>query len=236
MPKKIVFTDTVSGGAWEKPQPASQYLPEWYKKMATYTGGEKKRWVFSEQDNNYHTYATIKKCLPVFDAITAGYIITTYCDIDVVILETGEQMFYWTQFDSIMFHAVEQAPDHPKAGLFAYPKFRNPWAIKTPAGYSVLIIPPMHRDSPFEIFEGVVDTDKWSSAVNLPFQFKDPSWTGTIPAGTPIAQVIPFKREDWVSELGNQDDYNNHIHLLTKLKSVWYDAYKNFWRSPKSYK
>jgi hypothetical protein len=34
-------------------------------------------------------------------------------------------------------------------------------------------------------------------------------WEGIVEAGTPIAQVIPFKRESWKSELDNNFSENS---------------------------
>ena len=54
----------------------------------------------------------------------------------------------------------------------------------------------MHRESVFTIMDGIVDTDSYNALVNFPFFLNDWSYEGLIPAGTPMAQVIPFKRED----------------------------------------
>jgi hypothetical protein len=235
MANKIIFIDAYHDGALDRPQPASQYLPEWYKKMPSYLQGEKGPWTV-QPNGSLGTRATIKRCMPVFDAITAGYMLTTFCDIDVVLNEDGEQVFMWTSSNAIEFHPIEQANLHPKVGNTAFPKFMNPWGIKTPKGYSTLFIPPTHRENPMQILEGVVDSDSWFTPVNLPFSLKDSSWTGHIPAGTPIAQVIPFKRENWESELGTKEDTKNHFKLLFQARLHWNDAYKNKWRSAKNYK
>jgi hypothetical protein len=41
-----------------------------------------------------------------------------------------------------------------------------------------------------------MDADKYSTSGNLPFFMKE-GFTGMIPAGTPIAQLIPIKRASW---------------------------------------
>ena len=54
---------------------------------------------------------------------------------------------------------------------------------------------------------GIIDFDKSIHAQigNIPFYIKR-GFTGNIPAGTPMFQIIPIKREDWQSE--NQE-YSN---------------------------
>jgi hypothetical protein len=75
---KITFTNSFDVDMSEfEPQPASKFIPLWYKKTSSYVGSEEKK------PENGLTTATIKRCMPVFDAITAGYIITTYTDIYV---------------------------------------------------------------------------------------------------------------------------------------------------------
>jgi hypothetical protein len=131
-----------------------------------------------------------------------------------------------------------QAPNHPHRNghMISYPKFINFWAIETPKGYSCLFVQPFHRDSAFTILPGVVDTDKYVQPVNFPFVLNDIKWEGLIPAGTPIAQVIPFKREDWNMEIGtiSNIEKSNQVHNL--LKTKFFDSYKNQFRSGTTYK
>jgi len=95
-----------------------------------------------------------------------------------------------------------------------------------------------HRDSPFQIFTGVVDTDAYDQAVNFPFGLKDPEFEGLIPAGTPIAQVIPFKRTSWKSEyIETTPEVTARVNRgTTELNSRWYDVYRNRWWSKKEFK
>jgi hypothetical protein len=52
------------------PVPASRTIPEWYKNIPRYTDSES-------------TNFSVKACLPYLDAMTAGYTLTTWCDIEV---------------------------------------------------------------------------------------------------------------------------------------------------------
>lgn len=225
---KIIFTDT-SGANLEQPKPASRLIPNWYKNTESYIGGSKK------PSGNGDTTATIKKCIPVFDAITAGYIIESPADVFVSIKD-GQQWFEWSDFGLISFHPVEQAQDHPVKKSFAYPKWNNPWAISTPKGYSTLFVQPFHRESVFTILPGIVDTDQYVAPVNFPFVINDPGFEGLIPKGTPIAQVIPFKRDSWTMELGNKKDLEKQNKVTKKLQSKFFDRYKLMFWTKKDYR
>jgi len=244
----ITFTNTWDEEV-ETPKPALHHMPDWYKNVDSYIGGIKK------PDGQGRTTATIKRCMPVFDSITAGYIITSPADVYVsmqdykaINSQTKElvenlptkkvQNFEWpsSTFDLIQFHIVEQAPNHPMRNLHVYAKWMSPWAIKTPKGYSTLFIQPMHRESVFTILPGIVDTDKFFNPVHFPFVINDPFFEGLIPKGTPIAQVIPFKRESWKLQLGGNKELKEKKEVSDKLSTKFFDAYKDMFRQEKQYK
>lgn len=223
----IIFKD-VFGLGLDKPKPAYEDIPDWYKQHLSYLDDGKKIPAVSG------TSATIKRCLPVFDAISSGYLITLPTDVYVYVKKDEEekriQIFQWPSHNIIEFHPIDQAKNHPLENEFAYPKFMNPWGIKTPRGYSLLFVQPFHRESVFTILPGIVDTDTYSNPVNFPFVINDPNFEGIIKQGTPIAQVIPIKRDEWkmsIEEFNNDSIVNN---ISMKIKSTFFDGYrKNFW-------
>ena len=228
MTVKVKFTDTIKGIPEEyHPVPARKVIPEWYKNLPPYMNGNKE---VLTGDLTGKTSATVKKCMPVFDALTSGYILYTPCDVDVS-NKDGAPWYTWPDFEIISWHPPHQIKGHPEASGFPAPKWRNPWAIQTPKGYSCLFLPPLHRESVFKIFEGVVDTDTYSYPVELPFALNDPEWTGIIPAGTPMAQVIPFKRDSYALEIGSmEEEKERQESLFRNLKSTFFNAYKEkFW-------
>ena len=236
---KITFTNTMGVPQEYSPKPASKYVPDWYKDLESYIGGDKKPY------GDARSTATIKRCMPVFDAINSGYIIPTPCDIWVkqVPLEedpTKTQPYYeWTNFGVIQFHPVSQAPVHPNNSghTVSYPKWINSWAVKTPPGYSVAFVQPWHRDSVFTILPGIVDTDTYTAPVNFPFVLNEPTkFEGLIPAGTPMAQVIPFKRDSWEMKIGGQEEIINQNKVTSLLRTKFFDSYKTQYRQSKEYK
>lgn len=225
----IIFTNISGIDGLEEPKPASKFIPDWYKNMESYMNGAKK------PDGNGSSRATIKRCMPVFDAMTAGYIITTPADVYVSI-RNEEQHFEWASLSLINFHPLQQAPEHPLHKAFAYPKWTNPWSIKTPKGYSTLFVQPMHRESVFTILPGIVDTDEFTPAVNFPMVINDPNFEGLIPQGTPLAQAIPFKRESWTMQLGGEKEIKEQALITNKLQTKFFDKYKTMFRQNKEYK
>ena len=220
------------------PIPAKKITPKWYKEANSYIGNKK----FPEENGS--TTATIKRCMPVFDAMTAGYIIPTYIDIYVSQREQIDNegnlkvmpWYNWGSFNPIQFHPTVQAPTHPGYNGSPFAKWMSPWSIKTPKGYSCLFIPPMHHENKyFSVLPAIVDTDTYTAPVNFPFILNDLSFEGLIPAGTPLVQIIPFKRDEWNMNFGNVEDVINSNKATFKLKSIFYDGYKNKFRQEKLY-
>ena len=221
--KKIVFTDAVGVAEEYAPKPAIRCIPQWYKDLEPSFPKEK----------TPSTVFTIKKCIPVLDAMSVGYIIFSHCDV-YVSFKDGEPMYESAIYGSVSSHPQKQAYNHPKSNGFVFPKWISPWSIKTPEGYSCLFVSPMHQDNKyFEILEGVVDTDKYINPVNFPFVLKEPKKDFLIPAGTPIAQVIPFKREEWVSSFSKDKETVTKFHYY--IASHFFDRYKRMFWSRKSY-
>jgi len=94
----------------------------------------------------------------------------------------------------------------------------------------------MHRESVFTILPGIVDTDTYSAPVNFPMVINDPNFEGLISQGTPIAQVIPFKREDWQMEIGSEKELIEQNSVTQKLQTKFFDRYKQMFWSRKEYK
>jgi hypothetical protein len=246
----IKFTDTMGVPEEYFPKTADRFVPDWYKNLDSYVGGVK------QPDGNGGTTGTAKKCMPIFDAISGGYILTTYVDVWVkqvpqipeeTVLDENTDMsafptqphYEWPSFSPVAFHPLDQAPNYPGKGehKLSYPKWINPWSIKTPPGYSTLIIQPMHRESVFTILPGIVDTDKYTAPINFPFVLNNADkFEGLIPAGTPMAQIIPFKRDSWNMELGSAEDYKEQNLVTSKLRTKFFDSYKTQYRQTKEYK
>jgi hypothetical protein len=111
-------------------------------------------------------------------------------------------------------------------------KIINPWKIKTPKGYSCLFVPPLNNsDDRFSIIPGIVDTDTFPNEVNFPIIIngdKYPVLETLIKKGTPYAQVIPFKRDNWkmtFKPTAQSELQKRRIFYSTKLINIYKDKF-----------
>lgn len=232
---KIIFTDIFNpDGVLPKPKPASEHIPEWYQKAKKYLDFTGKK-APSLDDT---PYASVKSCMPVWDMMTAGYIIETPYDVYVRQMPTGP-FFQWNASnEAVALQTMEQFQNHPNFRDVNYSvRITHPWNVKTPKGWSLLVMQPTHREeTPIEILPGIVDTDDFSIPFNVFIKLKDPKFEGMIPAGTPFIQVIPIKRESWKSELGGEKERKKYQSDFRKFQRVLFDRYKTFWWNRKEYK
>ena len=241
--KNIVFkaSDDKIFHIEEIPQPSNSFLPSWYNETDLYSSGEKTR--IKAVKNFFKTRKpynqTFKGCIPLIDSMTSGYMIT--CNTNFSVIRTiGESLPPLLDWDA----STAPVDLQPKEvlGKYPIPEGYNPnmfrwqfnWKIVTPPGYSCLIMHPNHRnDLPFFTLNAIVDTDKHCNNLFLPFFIKD-NFEGIIKQGTPIAQIIPFKRENWVSKKENFDQKDWYGEEIIR-RSYGRGYQTNFW-SKKEYK
>lgn len=233
MSKQITFTLTRPIAKEYAPYPALSKLPEWYQAMSNRVPGIAKTKPIKSDG------FTVKRCTPVYDALTAGYIVTTWTD--VYVSRTDEGLYFeWASAEPIDFHPAAQAIGYPEVKTGdGVPKWMSPWSISTPPGYSCLIVPPMHNPNGiFTCLPAIVDTDTYNEPINFPFVLLKSDYEGLISAGTPIAQVIPFRREDWESSVDLDISHGEELSARsnTYLRSVFLFGYRRLFWSRKSFK
>lgn len=219
----------------EKPYSASSKNPYWMKNIPTYYTGKK------ELDKFNMPTATIKNCMPVRDMIGCGFHIPLPCDVWVEKIEMhGKEVtnFRWALGN---IRLVEPHMEEQSNGMFVPDgfenktyKFNNFWIIETPKDWSCIFKHPSYYDDlPFKILDGLVDTDKYPLPVNFPFFIKE-GFTGLIEKGTPIAQVIPFKRENFNVKFYKYN--SNLLYKWYKAASNFFNIYKRHFRTKKNFK
>jgi hypothetical protein len=236
--KKISFVpiNNFVEAAVEYPKPASKFVPEWYRVLDTYIEDNGLPLRILSKIKGVKGNQTVKRCLPFFDSMTSGYMATLPCDVIFVDKELYEKRAIWqTNYPLIDGHDIDQTKGMIfPSGYDTIMKWIFPFFIDTPPGYSCIFTHPRHRyDLPFLTIDGVVDTDKHIAPVNFPFFLKE-GFVGKIDKGTPICQIIPFKRENWKSE---QKEFNQKkSFIFENFFSVIEKQYKkNSW-SKKSYR
>jgi hypothetical protein len=241
--KKILFRpmSEYSNSLESIPLPATNHIPQWYKDQKLFSNGENTWLKANKKDPSF--VGTYKLCVPIVDSISAGYIISTTSDIFV---ENTSDSGYLPKFFWKTSNTMVDIPDevtHKSLGNYPVPEGYSElltrwvfdWQIITPPGYSLWITHPSHRfDLPFFSVNAFVDTDKHPSALRFPFFVKN-GFVGIIPAGTPVVQVIPIKRDSWKSEkIEYVEKYAMIAYNLIKEKMV--RAYKVKYWSKKSYR
>lgn len=233
--KKIIFRpwEKISERLQHQPVPATSKVPKWYKEMSKFIIKEKKLPIINKQTN-----LTLKACPPFLDALTCGYSVVTPFDVLVYREKDGGVRFTWpTDKNFIEIHDALQLPGLKIPDEFeqdAY-KFNMTHIIETPPGYSLLFTHPFNRvDLPFLSFSAVVDCDSYQLVpVNIPFLLKK-DFEGIIEQGTPVAQIIPIKRENWTNVLEPHSKEKSEF-ALSDLKSTIFKSYKNRWWQKKTY-
>lgn len=262
------------------PIEAKKAIPKWYRKLKSHTS------------KTNIVDGTAKRCIPILDAFSQGYVIPLWTDMLVQVgkaytlydsdkqviadvFHTGDasaligetvsdvdgnpkvasvqpkgdlqirvhcpiEKFAEGQ-ETISGHAWEQVSDLCDLKKFDFGKtllkFTNPWSISTPTGWSCYFKNPANDwSNEIHLLEGVVDTDTFGLPVNFPFV-----WTGgdtgefLIPKGTPLVQVIPFKRTEVVKQIEVRDEeaYNA---MQNRITTKLFDRYKQlFWHKRNKY-
>lgn len=186
-----------------RPAVAKHLQPEWWKEMSILENGR----------NN------IKMCPAMLDVLGTGYYITSTLDIKVEYPKDdldGSPKYELGQFAKCPHNKNYETPGHPRGQFpdFEYAKadvdenlehnnaikIRIPWNIVTPEGYSCLYLDPfLFQNRYFQTWQGIIDTDKYKGGDlnGLIILYPKTRKEFIIPSGTPIAQIVPYRRESW---------------------------------------
>jgi hypothetical protein len=214
------------------PSTTTDSIPQWYKEAdrfaknpinGEYYKATKEICPFSKEDNpnDFGKIPTWKACPAIMDGFSTGYIFKTPCDLtffknsrgslDVKIDDVKYKDFCGKRGPMAQFH-------HPKGYYLEHFAWYVDWGIELPKGYSALFMTPMNRfDLPFINTTGVVDCDNVHMLGTFPFFIID-GWEGTIEAGTPFMQILPFKRENWQQEVVFQDQQTIYSDMMDNIK------------------
>jgi hypothetical protein len=236
--KEIIFREDTEfvKNTFTSPKPSYNFIPKWFKDTKNFTNNKNDVLEFLKKDE---TAATFKLCVPLTDTISSGYMITLPASIYVV--NDGDKDKYipllkwkvsWNLCDTQPQETLGKYPV-PYQHDSSFFRWILNWHIETPPGYSLWITHPSHRyDLPFTTINGFVDTDKHPNALLLPFFIKK-GFEGLIEEGTPIAQIIPIKRENWISK---KENFNSQkISSNDKIKIDYIRTYKKRYWSKKKY-
>ena len=216
-----------------KPVLAKSIQPDWWKKAKV------------AEVVNGTINKTIRSCPAMTDWLSSGYLILANRDIYVKNgvsefddrdkhyqtqdLKTDEIDHYASQtHPTIQFHDAFNYMDESNAPIKDAFKMSNPWCIKTPPGYSCFYLDPfLFQNDFFATWQGIIDTDKFSvnkdNSQIILYPKTDKSFV--ITEGTPICQIIPFQREEWVATYSVKD-HKSYITNLSEYSTEHPEGYK----------
>ena len=221
----------------KSPKPARQYNPEWYKSIPAFEGGNK------ALTKDFIPETTIKLCAPFADALNFGYIQETWQEINISTFATENEPTFKYSYPSqphilsnrgLSQNSILIPDEFHKVQMTWHPQ----WVPELPSGYSAIITHPFNRmDLPFYTLSGILDSDTYRFAEeesNLPFLLKK-DFNGIIPVGTPMYQIIPFKRDSWES-FSNEYDGDAQIYNNQKIRRYFWGGYKKIHWKKKIFK
>lgn len=197
MTQKIIFHSAKSYNDSNEfhPSPTKMFVPDWFSKSSrNWTDKDGTQYKDAEGNN----LLSFKACPALMDAFVTGYNLLTPCDIHFYKVNGRIERVIDPQYadfcdrrnaiaDFVVPYGYEE--DH-------FHWFPN-WMPELPEGYSAIYINPLNRfDLPFFTVSGIIDNDKMNTPGLMPFFIKK-GFIGTVNAGTPYAQIIPFKRDSW---------------------------------------
>jgi hypothetical protein len=222
-----------------KPEPALRNVPDWYKRQAGSVDED------SALAKGVST-GTIKRCMPIFDAMTAGYLLCF--PMDVYIDATNPEKLVYSAPNPMMKSSGEMFSVHAELQYDQYPVDKDVWhkqlfrilpfwSAQTSEGFSALAIHPLHRESEtFKTVSGLIDTDVFSSDGHFSMHIKK-GFKGIIKQGTPFVQLIPIKRESWEMEIANDVDSAEFLlKQRLRVRSSFKHSYKEKFWNKKEYK
>jgi hypothetical protein len=172
-------------------------MPKWYKTMPSGAG--------------------LKKCAGVNDYLSAGMTVPLWSNL--FFRPNPEGGFWESRMEnmnppleniSVQGFPVQDTPGCPVVGIrklenMQYPKIVSPWRFETAPGWSSLILPlSWEPNENYDVLPAIVHTDFYHVS-NIVLNIKA-NTDFMIPYGTPMMQVVPFKRSTNLSSIEFEDE------------------------------
>lgn len=231
MPKFIRFypSSEIIQDFFTPPTSAKSKLPKWWIDASIYINKNRKTTLNEPRD--------FKSCAPFSDALSTGYMLVTPCDIEIS-FDNGNVIFQTIDRFTFNIAQVRSAAGYgmpfPDDCFPVMYHWEPTYAPMVPKGYSLLVTHPLNRhDLPFVCTSGIMDSDVFVDAGSIPFFIRRSAIGKVVPAGTPIAQLIPIKRDKWFAV---NKPFNKKI--INKAKKFYFidRYYKKYLWKQKEYK
>jgi hypothetical protein len=211
-----------------RPSPVKNHIPNWFLEKDKHVRNEDGTYplIFLKGENGNTVPSRMpswKSCPALLDVFVSGYYLFTPCDITIKTNHENPEK----QPVTVKLGGAWSRDDANQIKGFAFCKLRGDeeglpkpdgyyeipytwvlnWSAQVPKGYTIFLTSPINIPNlPFKTMSGFMDSYSiLTGSGNIPVYFKE-GWEGTIPAGTPYAQLIPIKNESWESEIVEYTD------------------------------
>jgi hypothetical protein len=217
--RKNILKHAVESLDLPKIESSKKFIPDWFKKTDKFD---------KKTDKNVLPYGlTFKACSAFGEAFISGYMLPLSVDIAVKQTENGPSITWIDSTKSVLELRPKEVNEHlPTPNGFSELHFS--WIgkhfLEIPKGYSMLFTHPLNRyDLPFLTLSAVIDGEFSFYPGRMPVFFSN-TFEGVIKAGTPIAQIILFKTENWKNEFDQSIKENGIIQNKKSLNASegWY--------------
>lgn len=175
--------------------------------------------------------AKFVRCPGMHDLSQQGYLVYAHTDIHImaskhtVVVDTplvSSAELGCKPMDFEVIDGLAPIPDNVKKGVFKVP---CPWGVHTEPGYSAHVLPAFFHFPHFDkvyVYPGTVDYDDFHTLNFIISPIAQCDFV--IHAGTPLLQILPFKREDFHGASGPATDIERDRHLFgfpTRAKGAY---------------
>ena len=199
-----------------KIQPATKFLPDWWKQIPKY----------NSEPGSLAIYPTMKGCSGFTDLFKTGFILPLWSDVAIEVGAIGTE-YYRYQFSDKVSSAVSHAPDQRGS---AYPvtnylhlKLISPWLLSCDEPINFMFTDPVWtRDDPtqFTTLPGILEF-VYQKGTNINLLFKRPPETivQTLHFGQPLAQLVPLteRRVELKHHLISDAEYRSLKNIGTNV-------------------
>jgi hypothetical protein len=211
--------------------PSNKLMPEWLKSLDPHI------------DVKGHSIqaSTVKRCPGILKYTGYGYIVRSWCDVVITTdMKHGNINFKYTDSDPnsgrveiFRYMGVQHPVGLMADSAFGYPTavpnnyFKNVlkwtlgWHAWMPKDYDLWFAPPQYHFNPnFTACTGILDS-RITEQLNVQIFWHPTEETVVIPAGTPLVQLIPIKREKPEFEIEYDKDKFHSNRLKEKFSKYW---------------
>jgi hypothetical protein len=141
-----------------------------------------------------------RRCYGITDMMQAGFTLNMWADAEVNNADGKLNVRMSSPQFSVESFSYDQVGDCPitrqrSIPTSAFPKLVSPFQIRTPKGWSLLIMQsPLHYDVNYQIMPGIIHTDFYHE-VNVVLNLMTAE-NFVIKAGTPMLYCLPIKRSE----------------------------------------